>query len=215
MIPTLIVPTLTHYDLLQNMLNSIDIPVDRIIVIDNGGSLESVECSLANTINIISLPSNIGVASSWNLGIKLTAFSEWWLIANDDILWNPGSLSRLCKHVGKMNIVADWGPFSAFSGFAIDDEAIASIGLFDEYYYPGVGEELNYWRRAIMSGVSGIQINDLFSLQGHIGRTRKYLDEKIPGTGARIMDNVNKATINAEKVIGWSLMERRSYPHIG
>lgn len=212
MIPTLIVPTLVHYDLLQNMLDSIDVEVDHVVVIDNGGKLEGIKFDNCKKLSVISLPTNIGVAGAWNLGIKVTPYSKWWLISNDDVLWLPGALSRMASYVTEGAIIADWNPLSAFSGFIIDEVTISKIGLFDEHYFPGIGEELNYWRRATMNGIDGIQASNVFELQGHIGMTRKYLDEQYPGTGARMMENINEATIQAGRVVGWSLDKRREYP---
>lgn len=209
MIPVLIVPTLMHYDLLQEMLNSVDYPVDKVIIIDNGGQLKSAYCEAANSVDIVSLPTNIGVAPAWNLGIKLTPFAKWWLISNDDILWNPGKLAAFEKHIIPSSIVADWLPLSAFSGFALDEETIQKVGLFDEYYFPGCGEETNYWTRAHNKNIVGINIPQAFSLQGHIGRTRKSLQEQYPRTSGITANNIALGIANSDRVIGWDLMNRR------
>lgn len=211
-IPAFIVPTLVHYDLLQNMLDSVDTAIDHLVVIDNGGELSSVTCSNAHRTSIINLPTNIGVAGAWNLGIKLTPFSKWWVISNDDILWNPGSLDKFAQYIEDKSIVADWNPLSAFSGFALDEHTVRTVGLFDEFYFPANGEEVNYWRRANTLGISGIQVSSLFSLQGGIGRTRKTLDDQYPGTAGKIMDNINLAVTNTDRVVGWSLDKRRDFP---
>lgn len=209
MIPTLIVPTLVHYDLLQNMLDSIDYPIDNIIIIDNGGKLNSIHCKMANNVHTISLPSNLGVAASWNLGIKLTPFSKWWLISNDDILWNPGKLQSFASNIEEKSIVADWTPLSAFSGFAIDEKTIEIVGLFDEYYYPACGEEVNYWRRANKNGVTGINIPNAFSLQGGIGRSRQYLENINKKMIFIISNNLTEGIMSQENIYGWSIVNRR------
>jgi hypothetical protein len=36
MLENLIVPVLNRYDLLQRMLDSVDVPVDHLLIIDNG-----------------------------------------------------------------------------------------------------------------------------------------------------------------------------------
>jgi GT2 family glycosyltransferase len=198
-----------HYDLLQEMLNSVDVPVDKVIIIDNGGKLTKIECVQASSIEIVSLPSNLGVAASWNLGIKLTPFAKWWLIANDDIIWNPGKLASFARYIRPSTIVADWVPLSAFSGFAIDEFTIQKVGLFDEYYYPGCGEEINYWSRAHRNGITAVNVPFAFNLQGHIGRTRKSLQDRFPRTSAITANNIALGVANQDRLIGWDLQNRR------
>lgn len=212
MIPTLIVPTLIHYDLLQNMLDSIDEKIDHIIIIDNGGKLEQATCDMAGRVSIINLPANIGVAASWNLGIKLTPFSKWWVIANDDILWNRNGLSLLKSAISEKTIVADWSDkYSVFCAFALDEQTVDIVGLFDEYYYPGVGEEVNYLNRAHMNNIDAIQVNGLFSTQGSSGRTRAYLEGLHPIMQSIWIDNVVEG-MSQPVMRGWSLEKRREYP---
>lgn len=208
-IPVLIVPTLYHYDLLQNMLDSVDWPVEHLLIIDNGGDLKECSCSYAQKIDIISLPSNLGVASSWNLGIKLTPFARWWLIANDDILWVPGKLALFEKHIIERSIVADWRPLTAFSGFAIDEQTIGDVGLFDEFYYPGCGEEINYWARANKAGIAAIDIPDAFQLQGSIGRTRSEMNQRHSRSAGIISKNIGDGIASEGYLIGWQLERRR------
>ena len=40
-IPVLIVPILNRYDLLESMLDSINYPIDNILIIDNGGEFKT------------------------------------------------------------------------------------------------------------------------------------------------------------------------------
>ena len=74
MLPNLIVPVLNRYDLLRRMLGSIDYPIRDLLIIDNGGKFEDMfdkdELPVKN-LRVLMLPSNLGVAASWNLGIKL------------------------------------------------------------------------------------------------------------------------------------------------
>lgn len=65
-IPVLIIPVLNRYDLLDNLLESINYPIDNIFIINNGGTYKT---DMPN-IKVMNMPTNIGVASSWNLGIK-------------------------------------------------------------------------------------------------------------------------------------------------
>ena len=83
MLPNLIVPVLNRYDLLQRMLDSIDFPVRDMLIIDNGGELDTVAFPkpVLNS-HVLSMPSNLGVAGSWNLGIKLFPHDSVWTFAS-------------------------------------------------------------------------------------------------------------------------------------
>lgn len=208
MVPTLIVPTIWHYDLLQRMLSSIDYPVGHVIIIDNGGALEHAECEMADKVSIVNLPSNLGVGPSWNLGIKLSPFSSWWLICNDDIVWNPGALRLYDEAIGDNNIVI--GTLSSdntFSGFAIHESVIRTVGLFDEFYYPGVGEEINYIHRMNANGVKVKMIPDAYS--GNKSASRKTMNSSYPKSLYAFTQNMQDAIIYGRETKGWQLDRRR------
>jgi len=73
MLDNLIIPTLNRYDLLDKLLESIDYPVAHLLIIDNGGqyslAVDDIP-ELVEQVTVLNMPSNLGVASSWNLGIK-------------------------------------------------------------------------------------------------------------------------------------------------
>lgn len=207
MIPVMIVPTLCHYDLLQNMLNTIDYPIDHIIIIDNGGKLDKVECSFANKISIINMPSNLGVSSSWNLGIKLTPYKKWWLIASDDIEFKPNKLEKIYR--SKFNsIIVNYTYGNILSSFALHENVVESIGLFNEYYYPGIGEENDYLTRLTRAGYKTYNL-DFFRDVGDGGNTVKLLDLFNTKT------DLGRETLNSLKVdienkkTDWDLDHRR------
>ena len=96
MIPVMIVPILTRPDLLDRMLDSVDYPVHTLVVIDNGHCLPGnfAHRDWASSAYLLRMPSNLGVATSWNLGIKATPHAPWWLIANFDLTWPRNSLAQ-------------------------------------------------------------------------------------------------------------------------
>lgn len=149
-IPSLIVPTLNQPERLRRMLASVDVPVDRTIVIDNGGRVPF-------DIEAIRLPHNIGVAASWNLGIKCSPRAAFWFITNDDIEFGPGDLERL---------VAAVDPYAAavyhllgFAAFAITPGALQEAGWFDEAAsHPAYNEDVDYSRRCELAGVPRIEV---------------------------------------------------------
>lgn len=209
MIPVLIVPTLIHYDLLQKMLNSVDVPINELIIIDNGGKLESVHCPQAEKVSIISFPRNLGVATSWNLGIQLTYKAKWWLIANDDITFIPGKLQKIIDS-NFDSIIFDRSRNRFFSAFAIHENLINKIGLFNEYFYPGIGEEIDYIEKIYKNNITIYNLNDFFAHEGMGGNTLKIFNLNKEATGLRLEMMQNSMQYeNKSKLNDWDLSYRR------
>ena len=151
MLPNLIVPVLNRYDLLQDMFNSIDEPIGELIVIDNGGEADALFFpSLAEEVHFIQLPSNLGVAASWNLGIKLLPHADRWFFASNDMLFMPGSISEFQK--AARDEVTLTGDVPHWQCFGVGDTVVEEIGLFDEALYPAYFEDNDYRRRAEAAG---------------------------------------------------------------
>lgn len=152
-IPTLIVPTLNRPDLLDKMLRSIDHPVAQTIVIDNGGRVGSLPVAPAS---LISLPHNIGVAASWNLGMKVTPKAPWWLIVNDDIEFGPGDLARLEATVDP-GAAGIWFMLG-MAAFAITRHTLNAVGWPDEAIHPAYNEDVDYARRIDLAGLPRCEV---------------------------------------------------------
>lgn len=155
MIPALIVPVLARPELLYTMLGSIDYPVDQLIVIDNGAGIDHDRIGDNGCVgrsHLITMPANLGVAGSWNLGIKSAPFAPWWLIANFDLVWNPGNLERLAEASSpeRITLSAALPPWSAFT---IGEQVIDHLGLFDESFHPAYFEDRDYEDRCRHAGV--------------------------------------------------------------
>lgn len=163
MIPALIVPILARPELLRAMIESIDYPVEKIVVIDNGGVVPA-------DIEAIHLPHNIGVAASWNLGIKVTPRAPWWLIVNSDLTFGPGDLERLANTVSPRPALYK---MLGLAAFAINQATLEAIGLFDESFHPAYNEDIDYQRRADLAGVPHIEVG--FS-GTHVGSATIFAD---------------------------------------
>lgn len=151
MIPALIVPVLARYELLDQMLASIDHPVDHLIVIDNGNELELTGSRWANQVTMLNMPANLGVAGSWNLGIKCAPFAPWWLIVNFDVTFPPGSLSMFANQSSRDVLLLSAGspPWCAFT---LGDKIVDKVGLFDERLHPAYFEDNDMERRCEAAG---------------------------------------------------------------
>ena len=150
----LIVPVLNRYDLLQRMLDSVDVPVDHLLIIDNGLGTDTLELSdRFAKVTHLRMPANLGVAGSWNLGIKSFPYAHRWFIVSNDVVFQPGALEKLAQaRRDEITLTADAPNWQAF---ALGDEAVTDLGLFDECgFYPAYFEDNDYMRRAEFAGVN-------------------------------------------------------------
>ena len=154
MLENLIVPVLNRYDLLQRMLNSVDVPVEHLLIIDNGSSNEKLNISdKFAKVTHLRMPANLGVGGSWNLGIKSFPYAQRWFIASNDVAFLPGALQSLSQ--ARRDEVTLTGDAPHWQCFALGDEAVSSIGLFDECgFFPAYFEDNDYMRRADFAGIN-------------------------------------------------------------
>jgi GT2 family glycosyltransferase len=147
MLPNLIVPVLNRYDLLRRMFQSIHYPIRDLLIIDNGGEFYDVlNSEFVENVRVLNLPSNLGVAGSWNLGIKLFPHDDRWFFASNDMVYLPGALEKLSGARRDEITLSDMFPH--WHTFALGDEAVSRVGLFDESLYPAYFEDNDYMRRA-------------------------------------------------------------------
>lgn len=148
----IIVPCINRPDLLARFLESVDQPWP-VVVIDNSDGPEIHEvCSAAGARWLGMGGTNLGVAASWNLGIRLHPAAPWWCIANADTVLAPGDLHRLAVAMGKpgprwVGMNGDWRVFG------INAECVEIVGLFDESFHPCYCEDADYEYRCDLSGV--------------------------------------------------------------
>lgn len=151
MLENLIVPVLNRYDLLQRMLSSIDYPVEHLLVIDNGASmvLEDMEVDVPDCVEFttyLPMPANLGVAASWNLGIKSFPYADRWFFASNDVQFQPGALERLSEARSDEITLSD--VFPHWQAFSVGYEAVRRLGLFDEAFFPAYFEDNDFNTRA-------------------------------------------------------------------
>jgi GT2 family glycosyltransferase len=152
MLENLIVPVLNRYDLLQKMLDSVDVPVDHLLVIDNGTGAELTFSNNFKQVTVLAMPANQGVAGSWNLGIKSFPYAHRWFIVSNDVVFEPGALKQLAQ--ARRDEITLTGEAPHWQAFALGDEAVSDIGLFDESLFPAYFEDNDYMRRAEFVGVN-------------------------------------------------------------
>lgn len=148
-IPTMIIPTLNGHDRVYDLFATIDYPIRHAVIIDNGDKFEVwPDSPMVDKVSVIHLPSNLGVAASWNLGIKVTPFSPWWFIVNDDVTFPAGSLERFAEGMEQHEAIAVADNGAPWCAFGISEHVVSVVGLFDEVFYPAYYEDTDYARRA-------------------------------------------------------------------
>jgi GT2 family glycosyltransferase len=157
MLENLIVPVLNRYDLLQRMLTSLDYPIGHLLIVDNGASAveHSFELDVPDCVEhttYLPMPANLGVAGSWNLGIKSFPYADRWFFASNDVQFHPGGLETLSE--ARRDEITLSGMFPLWQAFCLGYEAVKRVGLFDERFFPAFCEDNDYTRRAEHAGVT-------------------------------------------------------------
>lgn len=157
MIPVIGVPVLNRPDLLHRMLASINYPVANLVIVDNGHVVPQGQVvDNVQRTHIITMPSNLGVAGSWNLIIKSMPFAPWWLIVNSDAWFPEGSLARFNSE-SRADALVLGGGSPPWCCFAIGERVVQSVGLFDESLHPAYFEDGDLERRTVAAGIPLVQ----------------------------------------------------------
>jgi GT2 family glycosyltransferase len=158
------VPVINRPDLLLRFLDSID-TAWPVVVIDNSPGPEIIEALADRGVDLMCPSSNLGVAASWNLIIRMHPDADWWCIANADAELGRGDLERLASEMAKpgprwVGINGDWRVFG------INAECIERAGWFDENFHPIYCEDADYEYRCRLAGVPAYSIAGAAS---HVG----------------------------------------------
>jgi hypothetical protein len=160
-IPVIGVPIVNGTHWVHRLISSIDYPVENLFIINNNGkgeineeldNISKMKHPFIDKIFVAHMPSNIGVAASWNLIVKSFITKPYWLMPNHDIAFTPGFLAEMIEaasdpEVGMVH--GNGGDFGdgSYDLFLIKDWVIKKIGLFDENTYPAYGEDVDYIMR--------------------------------------------------------------------
>ena len=160
MIPVLGFLTYSRFDLADRLLQSIDHPVEHLVIVDNSGKREyqPVKPDLVKNLWFIQLPHGLGYGGGLNLIVKTTPFAPYWVLVNDDTVFQPGALQKIADQVDTeainfLSIMPKW------SGFVLGEGAVLKAGLFDERFHPIYFEDNDYERRLMQAGVKAKFIN--------------------------------------------------------
>jgi GT2 family glycosyltransferase len=189
------------------MLDSVDVPVDHLLVIDNGTGADLGFSDRFANVTVLAMPANLGVAGSWNLGIKSFPYAERWFIASNDVVFEPGALEMLAQ--ARRDEITLTGDAPHWQAFALGDEAVNDIGLFDESLFPAYFEDNDYMRRADFVGVK-IRRLDLKLRHDNSSTIKAGYEQKNARTYIRNEKHYQSKIANNDYSAGsWSLEIRR------
>ena len=147
----IIVPILNRFDLLCRMVESIDVEATVYVINNSGVRQDFTYNNPLVSIWWVDVPSNLGVASSWNLGIKMLPFESRWFISSADCVFAPGDLELL--QTAKTDALTLCNKFPYYQTFAVGEDIVNTIGLFDEGLHPIYFEDNDYERRIAYAGL--------------------------------------------------------------
>jgi hypothetical protein len=147
MIPVLAFPTYARHDLAQRMIDSIDYPVEHLVIVDNSGKREfqPVKPEIVKNLWLIQVPFGLGPVAAMNFVIKSTPHAPYWMFASEDTWCPPGSLEKIHNEVDTeaLNFV-DAQPDWCF--VAIGEGVILKAGLQSELFHPLYYDDNDYER---------------------------------------------------------------------
>jgi hypothetical protein len=131
------------------MIDSIDYPVEHLIIVDNSGKreFEPVKPDIVKNLWLIQVPFGIGPAGTINFVIKITPHAPYWMFASEDTWCPPGSLEKIHNEVDTeaLNFV-DAQPDWCF--IALGEGVVLNAGLQSELFHPLYFDD-NDWERII------------------------------------------------------------------
>ena len=150
-VPVVIVPVLTEHFRVDQLMMSFVGRIRDLVVIDNGPCGWSPRDDWAERVWHLRMPSNMGVAGSWNLGIKSTPHSPGWMVVNHDVVFGENGAGDFFASCSASNLVLGGKP--PWSCFWLGSEVVKKVGLFHEGFHPAYFEDNDYEIRVQRKGL--------------------------------------------------------------
>lgn len=145
----LFVPTLAlDITLLDRLAASVDYHIPQKVVWNNGG-VGRLWLWQQNHPDwrVLDSGANIGCAGAWNMAPSLYPNEHCWLISNDDQVFQPGCLEKLCRQsdlVAHVEPIVFLNEHRAFDCFVWTKLGLQDFGTFDENFWPAYYEDWEY-----------------------------------------------------------------------
>ncbi len=210
MIPVVGFATLARFDMAQRLIDSIDYPVEHLVIVDNSGKKEFEPRTNENIKNVwlIQVPHGLGANGAWNLIIKSTPHAKYWVIPNDDSYFAKGALQMIAENVDTtkfnfVNVNPKWSCVIPTEG------SVMKAGLWDEAFHPIYFDDDDYeWRMEKL----GVEFNhiDAEVLHDNSSTLKAGYNERNSVTFSRNQSlHTSKKVAEDTGIRGWSLKVRR------
>lgn len=153
MVPVLVASIMNRPDYLDRLIESIDVPVGRGLIVDNGRTGYPVPERESERWVVMQPPfASLGWPGTLNFGITQTPDAPWWLLVNNDAYFEPGRLALLCDRMAAQETPAilhhEW------TVIALPLTVVERVGLFDEWsFWPLYFDDTDYARRCHLAGI--------------------------------------------------------------
>jgi hypothetical protein len=197
------------------MIASIDVKVDHLLIINNDSSNDfwCDKNEMVAEMRVLNMPSNLGVSSSWNLGIKSYPFAPWWLICSDDVTFNPGSLEKFATECAPDSLTLSTA-WPNFQFFGVGEHIISSVGLFDEAMHPANFEDDDFlWRVESLADEMSLRLTLVEVPHEHVQQATVFSSEYVALNEKTYASN--EAYLQGKQAMGdltsgeWQLRRRR------
>ena len=210
MIPVLGFATLSRFDMAQRLIDSIDYPVEHLVIVDNSGKKEFEPKVNEHVKNLwlLQVPNGLGANGAWNLIIKSTPHAAYWVIPNDDSWFEPGALETIAKTVDTncfnfVDVHPKWSCVIPTEG------SVGRAGLWDEAFHPIYFDDDDYQWRMEQLDVPFKHLNAKVH-HDNSSTLKSGYDERNSFTFRRNQSLLTNKRVSGDTGIrGWSLQIRR------
>jgi GT2 family glycosyltransferase len=102
-------------------------------------------------VTVVRYPIQVGCAGGWNEAIRLAPAAPFWLLVNNDIAFFPGQLRQMAATFVRQH--RDTPLFASYffeaTCFAVSNQVVQAVGVFDENIFPGGYEDTDFERRLV------------------------------------------------------------------